>query len=415
MKSRILLTTLIVVLLLGVMPVIAQEPVTVTISTWAGVDEAAELQVILDGINEGNDVFQVVHEPIPADYYTQVQTNIAAGAGADMYWIDQDNMSLAAEGVFLPLTDCLADAEEGSVGDVNDYHPGIMQIARFDDVAYGLPWIAAPVVTFYNRDMFDAAGLDYPSDDWTWDDFMEMGAALTQDTDGDGELDQWGFTRTGWPPPHPFIWQAGGVMISEDFTESPIDSPEVLEGLEFYLNMTEIIPDRDTIAEQGFSEMFKFGVVAMFMGGAADDLDRIEGLNVGVVRLPGHPETGSHQTFAWTAATAVSAGTEHPEEACAALLAVTEGIHNWKVMSPRVSQTTIEHLVASEPRKEASAEPIVLAAEDMRAFRIFPRFREWNSVQWDDFLNPIINGETDLTPAELAAEVRPDLEEFFGD
>ena len=147
------------------------------------------------------------------------------------------------------------------------------------------------------------------------------------------------------------------------------------------------------------------------MGGAADDLDRIEGLNVGVVRLPGHPETGSHTTFAWNASTVIWAGTANPELACEALIAVSEGIHNWKIFSPRISQGTVEHLVSSEPRKEASAEAIIYAAEDMRAMPIFGNFSEFNDILWSRFWGPLINEETDLTPAELAAEVRPELED----
>lgn len=412
--KRYSIVMLLLALAMSVIVSMAQEPVTITMSTWAGVEEAAELQVILDDINASQSDYEVVHEPIPSDYYTQVQTRIAGGVGADMYWIDQDNMSLAAEGVFMALDECVADAEAETSGDLDDYYPGILQIAQFDGSTYGLPWIAAPVVVFYNRALFDAAGLDYPTSDWTWDDFMEMGLALTQDTDDDGEIDQWGFIANGWPPPQMFIWQAGGEMISEDFSESPIDSPEAIEGLEFYLDLAfnpEFSPSRDTIAEQGFGELFKASKIALFMGGAADDLDRVEGLDVGVVSVPRHPETGSNATFAWSATTVVSSNTENPEEACAAILAVTEGIQNWKIVSPRISHSTIEHLVNSEPRKADSAEAILEAVPSMRAFRIHSNFQEWNSILWGDFFGPLINGETDLSAAELAEEVRPDLED----
>jgi multiple sugar transport system substrate-binding protein len=393
---------------------LAQEPVTINMSTWAGVGEAAELQVILDEINARQSEYQIVHQPIPSDYYTQVQTQIAGGVGADLYWIDQDNMSLAADGVFLPIDECIADSATQTAGDLSDYYPGILQIAQFDGQTYGLPWISAPVVLFFNRGLFDAAGLDYPTADWTWNDFMSMAEALTLDTDGDGATDQWGFSANGWPPPHIFIWQAGGDVINEDFSESPIDSAEAVEGVEFYLNLAfnpAVSPDRDIIAEQGFGDMFKAGKVAMFMGGAADDLDRVEGLDVGVVTVPHHPVTGDNSTFAWSATTVISANTENPELACDALLAVTEGIQNWKIVSPRISHATVEHLVSSEPRKEASAEATIAASQNMRAFRIFGDFQEWNGVFWEDYMNPLLFGETDLSPAELAAEVRLDLED----
>jgi len=414
--TRRFLGALLIVLLVGAaLPTIAQEPVTITISTWAGVDEAAELQALIDEINANNTEFQIVHEPIPADYYTTVKTQLAApGTGADLYWMDQNNMALKAEGVFMGLNDCLADAEAGSAGDLSDYYPGILAVNEYEGDVYGLPWIAQPVILYYNKALFDAAGVEYPDSDWTWDDFTEKAKALTLDTDGDGEVDQWGFTNNSWPPPFLFVWQAGGELINEDFTEVPIDSPEFVEGFDFYLSTAynpEMSPSRETIAEQGFGEMFKAGKVAMFMGGAADDLDRVDGLDVGVVRVPGHPETGSHTTFAWNASTVINANTEHPEEACAALVALTEAIHGWKLVSPRISQATVEHLVAAEPRKEASAEVIIEAAQDMRALPIFGNYAEFDSVFWSDFWGPLINDETDLTVQELAEEIRLDLED----
>ena len=79
--------------------------------------------------------------------------------------------------------------------------------------------------------------------------------------------------------------------------------------------------------------------------------------------------------------------------------------------NPRISQATVEHLVSSEPRKAASAEAIIAAAQEMRALPIFGNYAEFDSIFWSKFWGPLINDETDLTPAELAAEVRPELEE----
>src|SRR5690606_22118835 len=236
MKMRFVVVA-VALMLCALGPAMAQDAPIITISTWAGVDEAAEFQEIIDEINANTTEYQIVHQPIPADYYTVVQTQLAApGSGADMYWMDQNNMALKAEGVFMDLSACLANAEPGSAGDLSDYYPSILAVNEYEGGIYGLPWIAQPVVTYYNRDLFEAAGLEEPTADWTWDDFMEYARALTLDTDGDGETDQWGFINNGWPPPYIFVWQAGGELINEDFTEASIDSPEFLEGFEFYLS-----------------------------------------------------------------------------------------------------------------------------------------------------------------------------------
>jgi len=419
MRQRLLIVLTILALALALVPVIAQEPAQITISTWAGVDEAAEFQTILDEINANNTEFQVTHVPIPADYYTVVKTQLAApGTGADMYWMDQNNMALKSEGVFMGLNDCLADAAPQSAGDLSDYYPGILAVNEFEGDVYGLPWIAQPVVLYYNKDLFDAAGVEYPQAGWTWDDFVEKATALTLDTDGDGTTDQWGFTNNSWPPPYIFVWQAGGELINEDFTEAPIDSPGFVKGFEFYLSTAynpEMSPSAEIIGEQGFGEMFKAGKVAMFMGGAADDLDRVEGLNVGVIPVPANPETGDNTTFAWNASTVINASSplaqSNPELLCDALVQITEGIQNWKIVSPRISQGTVEHLVSSEPRKEASAEAIIEASQNMRALPIFGNYAEFDSAFWGEFWGPLINKETDLSVAELAAEARPSLED----
>lgn len=165
--------------------------------------------------------------------------------------------------------------------------------------------------------------------------------------------------------------------------------------------------------------MFKAGRIAMFMGGAADDLDRVEGLDVGVIHVPAHPETGSTTTFAWNASTVINAGStlaqENPQLVCDALVAVTEGIHDWKIVSPRISQANVEHLVEAEPRKADSAEAIINAAQDMQALPIFSEYAEFDTVFWSEFWGPLINDETDLSVQELAEEIRPELEDILAD
>ncbi len=414
-KSYIILLIVMALLVTGALiPAQAQSPVTITLSTWAGVDEAAQLQQIIDKINDGNTEYQIVHQPLPADYYTQIQTQLAGGTAADLLWMDQNHMSLAADGSFLPLNDCVANAKPQSAGDVTDYYPGVIQTAYQGDTLYGLPWIAQPVVVYYNKNLFDAAQIAYPTADWTWDDFIKDAKALTKDTNGDGTIDQWGTIANGWPPPQMFIWQAGGDLISPDLATSPIDSPEAVEGLNFYLSWAynpEMAPSTDTITEQGFDALYSSGKVAMFFGGASDDKDyNVQGFTPGVVPPPKNPTTGNNITFAWTASTVINAATAHPKEACDALLAVSEGIDNWKVVSPRISQATVEHLTASVPQKADNAQAFLDAAKNMSAFRIVPKYVEWESVLWNEYLTPLLNKQTDLSAEELAKQVRPDLE-----
>ncbi len=389
-----------------------EEKVMIRMSTWAGVDESAELQEVIDEVNVQVDHFEIVHEPAPDDYYTKIQTALAGGTAADLFWLSQEWIAgMAADGALLDITDYLQgdSAAIHPAADLADYFPSIISTAAYEGRYYGLPWIAQPVVMFYNKALFDAAGMDYPTLDWTWDDFEAAAEKLTQDTDGDGSNDQWGFTMNGWPPPQMFVWQAGGEVVSADLTESPIDTPEAIAGFDFYAGMIYDdvhCPPEAVIQEQGSGEMFKAGKIATFMGGAADDLDRVEGLDVGVVAVPAGP--AGRPTFAWTASTVVAAQTEHPDVAYEALVMLTEGIHHWKIVSPRKSMANAESITAAEPRKAATAADIAEAVPYMRAFNVLPRHQEWDSIFWGDFMDPLFHGEG--TAAELAPEIRPDLE-----
>jgi multiple sugar transport system substrate-binding protein len=386
------------------------DKVTIRLTTWAGVEESAELQAVLDEINAGEEAFQIVHEPAPDDYYTKLQTTLAGGTAADLMWLSQEYIAgYADQGAILDITDYLEADTENPAANLDDYFPEVLQTAQYQDRTYGLPWIAQPVVLYFNRALFDEAGLEHPTLDWTWDDLKENAAALTQDTDGDGANDQWGFTMNGWPPIQMFIWQAGGEVISEDLSSSPIDSPEAIAGAQFYADMVyndEHTPPEAVISEQGFGEMFKAGRIAMFMGGAADDLDRVEGLDVGVVAVPSGP--ANRQTFAWTASTAISAQTENPDLAYQALVKLTEGIHHWKIVAPRQSLATAEVIAESEPRKADSAAAIAEAVPYMRSFRIVPRHQEWDTIFFEEYQDPLFHEQG--TAEELAPLAREELE-----
>lgn len=395
------------------MPVVS-EKVKIRLATWAGVDEAKELQVVIDKVNAAATTYEIVHEPQPADYYTKIQTNLAGGTAADLLWLSQEFIAgYADKGVLLDISDYLKD-DARPAAKLDDYFPDVLQTAQFNGRTYGLPWIAQPVVLYYNPKMFAEAGVEPPDENWTWDDFKAAAERLTKDTDGDGKPDQWGTAFSGWPPIHMFIWQAGGEVISEDKTQSPIDTPEALAGAQFYKDIIynpKYAASQEVIKEQGFSELAKNGKVAMFFGGAADDLDyahtkdpRFAEMKVALV--PKGPK--SRATFAWTASTVINAATKNPKAAYDALVDLTEGIHRWKIVAPRRSLASAEVIAASVPQKKASAEVILKALPDARSFRIVPRQSEWDSIFWEKFQDPLFQGKG--TAAELAKQARPELE-----
>jgi multiple sugar transport system substrate-binding protein len=116
-------------------------------------------------------------------------------------------------------------------------------------------------------------------------------------------------------------------------------------------------------------------------------------------------------TFAWTAITAVSTQTENPDLAVKALVALTEGIHHWKVLAPRKSLATAEVITAAVPGKAESVPVLLQAAESMRSFNIIPKHAEWDTIFWEQFQDPLFHDKG--TAEELAAAARPRLEEVL--
>jgi len=393
--------------------VVAQEKVKVRLATWAGVDEAKELQAVVDEVNQAATTFEIVSEPSPADYYTKLQTTLAGGNAADLFWLSQEYVAgYADKGALLDISDRLAGDTESPAAKLDDYFPSVLQTAQYDGNTYGLPWISQPLVLYYNPDLFTAAGVTPPDESWTWDTFKEAAAALTDPAAG-----VYGTTFSGWPPIQMFIWQAGGEVISEDLASSPLDSPEAIQAAEFYASIIyneEYAPSEATITEQGFGEMAKAGKVAMFFGGAGDDLDYAHTKDpknavMKVALVPKGP--ANRANFAYTASTVISADTENADAAYQALVALSDGIHHWKVVAPRQSLANVDTIVASVPDKAESAPIILEALPDMRAFRVIPEHQEWDTVFFEQFQDPLFHG--DGTAEELAQEVRPELEELM--
>jgi multiple sugar transport system substrate-binding protein len=393
------------------------DKVTINLATWAGADESKELQTVIDKVNAEATDFEIVHQASPADYYTKLQTMIAGNTAPDLMWLSQEYVAnFADNGAILDITDQVAALSDMPAADLDDYYPGSLAVARYNDRLYGLPWIAQPVVLYYNPAMFEAAGVSPPDETWTWETFKDAANKLTI-KDASGNITQYGTTFSGWPPIHMFIWQAGGEVISPDLQSSPIDSPEAIQGAQFYAdliyNPDYAVPE-EVIKEQGFGEMAKAGKVAMFFGGAADDFDYANekdpaNAEMKMALVPKGPK--DRTTFAWTAITAVSTQTENPDLAVKALVALTEGIHHWKVLAPRKSLATAEVITAAVPGKAESVPVLLQAAESMRSFNIIPKHAEWDTIFWEQFQDPLFHDKG--TAEELAAAARPRLEEVL--
>ena len=109
------------------------------------------------------------------------------------------------QGVFLDLTDRLCGA------DLDDFYPGPLKQFRWQDKLWGLPDTAAPELVFYNKAMFDAAGLAYPTDNWTFEEMRQAAIQLTLDANGrnptDPDFDPDTIVQWGWNSSLNHLWR----------------------------------------------------------------------------------------------------------------------------------------------------------------------------------------------------------------
>jgi multiple sugar transport system substrate-binding protein len=183
------------------------------------------------------------------DYMTKLPTMLAGGVIPDVIHqhisIVQDYASRKALSVLNDLMD--ADGVRAE-----DYIPELFRVFSHQDNTYAIPKDSALRGVYYNKDMFDAAGVPYPTQEWTLDDFMNMALELTRDQDGrpasdpnfDAEnIQQWGLAWTDTPAPdlndtmYTYLRAFGGDWYDDDFTTTFINEDAVMENFEFFHTM----------------------------------------------------------------------------------------------------------------------------------------------------------------------------------
>ncbi|NHI16601.1 ABC transporter substrate-binding protein [Microbacterium excoecariae] len=153
------------------------DPDTLTVSGWS-VSTTPEFQLLADG-------FEAAHEGVtveivdydPTEYNTLLTADLAAGTGPDI--VTQKEVKFVT-----------TFQEGGQLADVSDVElpDGIGGADSYviDGAAYATPYRQDSWVLYYNKALFDEAGLDYPDGSWTWDDYVAAAETLSEGTDAKG-------------------------------------------------------------------------------------------------------------------------------------------------------------------------------------------------------------------------------------
>lgn len=309
----------------GIKPVACKEPgelkMWVWDETWAGIiSESIELWKA-----EYCPGAEVTVEVQPWEQYWDVlKTNAAGGDLPDIFNMSQDRFFFYAD------NDAILDLQpwwdEYGV-DTTLWGSGLVDPYRWGEAGdlYAAPVNWDTVVVFYNKDMFDAAGLDYPTADWTWDTFAELSAALTTpDEDIYGSVAYVEF-QAGYPN---WIAATGETPIVDSArTDCMLDNPGNLEALNYLKGLYDAgyMPSISTLGGASADDAFNFwssGKAAMVTGGSWKLTDALANVpfNWDVVTLPKNPTSERSRSILHAVGYVASARTANPDLAANLIL-----------------------------------------------------------------------------------------------
>lgn len=266
---------------------------TVELTFWHGYTEADGdvLDQIVADFNDSQDAVQIEVEVNPwAVIDDTLLPSLSAGDGPDIVAMPAERLPVyAAQGAFAALDDFYADA----ANNVSSLNPGAVDMVTVDGAVYGVPAGFVPLALYYNKALFDAAGITEPPA--TWEDWVTTATSLTVDENGDGTPEQYGVVIPDhatvanglWPT---LFYGNGGDIVADG--EAVVDSPENAETLEFWKDA--IVGDAISptgVDGIGADELFSSGKAAMTVGGpwmtfiAADN-----DIDLGIAAIPAGPE-----------------------------------------------------------------------------------------------------------------------------
>jgi multiple sugar transport system substrate-binding protein len=156
--------------------------------------------------------------------------SFAGGVAPDVFQVGAEYVGgLAYRGMAQPLDQYVA-----AWGQASDYYPASWSTCLYQGKVYGLPYLSAPRVLIYRKDLLRKAGLDHPPD--TWEELADAAQRMTVKRGPVFEMAGMNLP-VSWQVFVEFLWENGGQVFNEDGTRSTLDTPEAVEALQFYVDL----------------------------------------------------------------------------------------------------------------------------------------------------------------------------------
>lgn len=290
----------------------------VTLNYYDWTDEQPYMDQVISAFEKKYPTIKVNASYVPSnDYIQKILVNLSTGGGDMDVFATQSTSNLAeyiSKQVLEPLDDLAGSPELAGIADP------ISQV-KYDDHIYGLPYRTSKWVLYYNKDLFDKAGVPYPDGTWTWDQYEEAAKKLTS---GSGQNKAYGSmsyqSDNTW-------WRVLANIEGANNPLNPEELPKFKQVLEYYYNLTYTDgaqqPFGELVGNAGadFAGRFLQGSAAMMWNGdwavqMLNDAIQQKGvkLNYDVAPLP-HWKDSEPATTGSFAAVMVNKQTSHMDEA----------------------------------------------------------------------------------------------------
>ncbi|MEE3456557.1 MAG: sugar ABC transporter substrate-binding protein [Lachnospiraceae bacterium] len=202
------------------------------------------------------------------NYWTLLEAGASGGQMPDVFWMHSNTAQMYMENDLLLNLDSYIEADDTI--DLSKYYEGVVKLYNRADNGsqYALPKDHDTIALLYNKALFDKYGVEYPNDDWTWEDLRDAAAKITEA----GKADQvYGFAmntsnnQDGW---YNIVYDYGAQIITDDHKGTTIGSDEGKAAMEMLRQILEVAAPQATVAETGTENLFKSGKTAMISQGS---------------------------------------------------------------------------------------------------------------------------------------------------
>jgi len=374
----------------------------VSFMMWGAPEELTVWQAVVDDFHTANPNITVKVDVSDWDsYWTKLNTLIAGGTPPDVFAMDAPLfLDWQSRGALLNLQPYI----DANPGFLDHFYPQTLTAYKTADGYYGLPRDFQSIVLFYNKDMFDAAKVAYPTADWTYDDLLTAAKQLTLDKNGDGKTDQYGIWTDTWDMElfwSEAIWAYGGEIISADHTKTLIGEPAAREAWAYIdsLYKAGVMPTPTTSGEYG-SDLFQSGMAAMTTIGHWAVPGYVgANLNFDVVPMPKGP--AGQATSVNSAGFVISKGSKIADASFKFIQFALSEAGQKRLAELGFALPVLKSVAESDAFLKQAGSLNQQVFLDSIAFAhmkpVFRGYEEWASVVGDG-LTPVFDGEAELGP-----------------